>query len=147
MASDIIKRATDYWSAKRQGSRMPSRPTIDPVDLADVLSNLVVVESIDNGRDYMHRIAGEQAETLLGARMHGAKLSGIEGRRAAFASWRNALNLARTFRAPHFATFETDDGKGQIRAVFLPLCRREGGEQADFVLSALIEAETSRRLR
>lgn len=138
MPSDILKRATDYWSDKRRGLRMPARRAIDPIELADVLANLVVVEAIDGGRDYMHRIAGERAEELLGAEMHGARLSRLARSKASFAAWRDGLNAARAFKAPHFAAFDMGDGGGPIRAVFLPLVRKDGDEQADFVLSAII---------
>lgn len=137
MRSDIIKRATDYWTEKRRDQRMPSRLSINPIDLADVLPNLVVAEAIDGGADYMHRIAGESAEKLLGADLHGARLSRLARSKASFASWRNGLDLARTFRAPHYATFESEDGETRVRAVFLPLSRKDGGAQADFVLSAV----------
>lgn len=141
MASDILQRATAYWSAKRRGKRMPSRPAIDPVELADVLANIVVIEAIDDGRDYMHRIAGARAEELLGAEMHGARMSRLARSRAAFAAWRDGVNAARTFKAPHFARFDAEDGGGALRAVFLPLARAEGEDQADFILSAVIEAD------
>jgi len=141
MASDIIQRATAYWSAKRRGARLPSRPDINTADLADVLENIVVAEAIDGGRDYMHRLAGARAEALMGADMQGARLSGIDKGRSSLAAWRNALNLSRTLRAPHFATIETDEESGRsVKAVFLPLSRGRGVEAADFVLSVLTES-------
>ena len=139
MRSDIIKRATDYWSEKRDGRRMPTRPSIDPIDLADLLPNLVVAESIDGGKDYMHRIAGAEAEKLLGADMHGTRLSRLKNSKTALASWRNGLDLARTLKAPHFTTFESEIGVMPIRAVFLPLSRGETDDQAEFVLTALTD--------
>ncbi|MEQ9121281.1 MAG: PAS domain-containing protein [Alphaproteobacteria bacterium] len=141
MPSDVIQRATVYSSRNRRDLRMPARPDIDPVELADVLSNLVVVEAIDGGRDYMHRIAGAAAETLLGAPMHGARLSRLAGDRDALAAWRNGLALARSFRAPHFARFAPQQGGTSVSAVFLPLSRGAQGEEADFVLTAVIEAK------
>ena len=138
MQRDIIQLTTDYWSGKRNGRRMPSRDSIDPSELAEVLPNLVMAEAIDGGKDYLHRIAGERAEILLGEHMHGERLSRLRRSKAILASWRNGLDLARTFKAPHFAHFENEDTHKTVRAVFLPL---SGGDEnhAAFVMTALTD--------
>jgi hypothetical protein len=94
MRLDIIKRATDYWSEKWDGRRMPTRPSIDPIDLVDLLPNLVVAESIDGGKDYLLRIAEAEAEKLLGTDMHGTKLSKLMSSETAQTSWGNVTAQA-----------------------------------------------------
>lgn len=138
MRADILKRLTDYWSEKRAGRRMPLRSSIDPTELAELLPNLVMVEALDDGGDYMHRIAGEEAEKIIGADLHGKRLSSFNVSRETLTSWRNGLDLARAYRAPHFANFERDDGKGMIRVAFLPLSGA-GGDDATFVLSVVTD--------
>jgi hypothetical protein len=138
MQHDIIQLATNYWGGKRDGQRMPTRASIDPADLAAVLPNLVMAEAIDGGKDYLHRIAGERAEILIGEHMHGERLSRLRGSSAILASWRNGMDLARTFKAPHFAQFENEESRMTVRAVFLPLS--DGDENlAAFVMTALTD--------
>ena len=144
MTSDIITRATEYWSGKRRGRRLPARPVIDPVELGEMLPHLVIAEAIDDGADYHHRIAGDAAETLLGAGLHGARLSDIEKDCLLTPAWRQGLDQARAFKAPHFAAFDGKDGAPALRAVFLPLSRDENDEEdADFIMSAIITDEVT----
>ena len=75
MRPDIIQRTVEYWSSQRDGRKLTTRRSIDPVELADLLANLVLVEVLDGGRDYLHRIAGEAAASLLGADLMGRRLS------------------------------------------------------------------------
>jgi len=75
MRPDIIQRTVEYWSSQRDGRKLPTRRSIDQVELADLLANLVLVEVLDGGRDYLHRIAGEPAASLLGADLMGRRLS------------------------------------------------------------------------
>jgi hypothetical protein len=75
MRPDIIQRTVEYWSSQRDGRKLAMRRSIDPAELADLLANLVLVEVLDGGRDYLHRIAGEAAASLLGADLMGRRLS------------------------------------------------------------------------
>ena len=54
MRLDIIQRTVEYWSSQRDGRKLPTRRSIDPVELADLLANLVLVEVLDGGRDYLN---------------------------------------------------------------------------------------------
>jgi hypothetical protein len=49
MRPDIIQRTVEYWSSQRDGRKLPTRRAIDPVELADLLANLVLVEVLDGG--------------------------------------------------------------------------------------------------
>lgn len=137
MRNDVIQRATEYWSERRGGRRLPMRASIDIDALADIRPYLILAEAVDGGRDYLHGIAGAEAEKLLGAAMEGARLSRLSRSDNALAAWRNGLNLARSFKAPHFATFDGAEGAPLVRVVFLPLSRSDEVLDVDFVLAAL----------
>ncbi len=137
MSRDVIQRATEYWSERRGGRRLPARASLDFDALADILPSLILTKAVDGGRDYLHDVAGDAAEKLLGAAMEGRRLSRLSRSDNALAAWRNGLNIARVFRAPHFAVFDGAAGEPQIRAVFLPVSRSDETEAADFVLAAL----------
>ena len=147
MRPDIIQRTVEYWRSQRDGRKLPTRRAIDPVELADLLANLVLVEVLDGGRDYLHRIAGEAAASLLGADLMGRRLSefnddtNIDPRR-------NGLDIARTFKAPHMADFTPNSGTDtQLKIVFLPVARNADENEADFLLCAvtkdLVDAEAA----
>lgn len=138
---DVLDRATAYWRRKRGERPMPARTEIDPAELAGLLPHIVVAEAVDGGEDYVHRIAGEAAESLLGAEIHGARLSGLDADQPGLANWRRSLDLARQSGQPRFATLRRSADGRPVRVVCLPLSRRPGQTKADFVLSAISEAE------
>ena len=137
MPQDIIQRTVAYWSSQRQGHRLPTRRSINPVEMADLLASLVLAEVLDGGRDYLHRIAGEVAATLLGADLMGRRLSEFKGD-PAIEPWRNGLDVARTFKAPHMADLTSNGpSDGPLRIVFLPVARTADENEADFLLCAV----------
>ena len=137
MRPDIIQRTVAYWSSQRQGRKLPTRRSIDPVELADLLANLVLVEVIDGGRDYLHRIAGEAAAELLGADLMGRRLSEFR-RDPQIDPWRNGLDIARTFKAPHMAELTSMGATDNpLKIVFLPVARSSDENEADFLLCAV----------
>lgn len=122
---------------------MPFRRAIQTDDLGALLPHVVLSEAIDDGRDYQHELAGDTAETLLGAKLAGSRSSAFSAKHRAMADWRNGLAVARMFRAPHFAAFAAGNGDGHVRAVYLPISRQDVDETADYVLSVLIRDTTS----
>jgi len=139
MRPDIIQRTVEYWSSQRDGRKLPTRRSIDPVELADLLANLVLVEVLDEGRDYLHRIAGESAASLLGADLIGRRLSEFKND-AHIDPWRNGLDIARTFKAPHMADFTPNNWSDcSLKIVFLPVARTADENEADFLLCAVTE--------
>lgn len=139
MRADIIQRAVAYWSEQRNGRQLPTRRSIDPVEMAEFLANLVLVEVIDDGRDYLHRIAGDAAAAMIGADLMGRRLSEFEGD-PNLEPWRNGLDIARTFKAPHMAHFTAGGvAHGPLKIVFLPVARSDADNDADFLLCAVAE--------
>lgn len=139
MQADIIESVVAYWSAQRDGRQMPTRRSIDPVEMADFLANLVLVEVIDDGRDYFHRIVGESAASLVGADLMGRKISEFKDA-ADLEPWRNGLDIARTFKAPHMAHLTACGADhGPLKIVFLPVARSETDSDAGFLLCAVAE--------
>ena len=141
MRPDIIQRTVEYWSSQRDGRKLLTRRSIDPVELADLLANLVLVEVLDGGRDYFHRIAGESAASLLGADLMGRRLSEFKND-AHIDPWRNGLDIARTFKAPHMADFTPNNRSDSApKIVFLPITCSTEENEAVFLLCAVTVAE------
>lgn len=62
LADPIIRKVYDYWAGKKSAGRLPSRREIDPVDIYDCLSWLMILEAVEGGRDFRIRLAGSQIE-------------------------------------------------------------------------------------
>jgi hypothetical protein len=54
-----------YWDSKRRGRSMPSRADIRPDELRDWLSQLMLVDVIDGGRDFRYRLLGTKLTTFF----------------------------------------------------------------------------------
>jgi hypothetical protein len=65
-----LEQAYRYWRAKAAGRAMPSRGDIDPVDIAKLLPDVMLVERLDSGR-YRYRLIGTE-----NTRAHGVNATG-----------------------------------------------------------------------
>ena len=67
-----IRRVFDYWRDKATGGQIPRRPAIDPTELADVLSCLIIVEVI--GDRFRYRLVGSEVAANAGGDFTGTFL-------------------------------------------------------------------------
>ena len=81
------------------------RRSNDPVELAEMLANIVSVKVLDRERYYIRRIAGLAATSLLGADLMGCRLSELK-KDASIDPWRNGPDIAPILKAPHVADFK-----------------------------------------
>ena len=74
-----IRKVHDYWVAKHRDRRLPSRGDLDPVDLADCLGGLMLLDvvGVGAGQDFAVRLAGQQVEEAFGRSLRGQKLLGV----------------------------------------------------------------------
>ena len=67
-----VRRIFDYWRGKANGGRIPRRAAIDPIELADVLSCLILVEIV--GDRFRYRLVGTEVAANAGGDFTGAFL-------------------------------------------------------------------------
>jgi len=67
-----VRRMFDYWRGKASGGQIPRRAAIDPVELADVLSCLIIVEVV--GDRFRYRLVGTEVAANAGGDFTGAFL-------------------------------------------------------------------------
>ncbi len=67
----------DFWNRKRAGRRMPARDDFDVFELRAWLGHLHLVEVIDGGRDFLHRIYGTDLAVMFGIDLTGKGLDAI----------------------------------------------------------------------
>jgi hypothetical protein len=65
----------DYWEAQRGGRFAPSRADIDPLDMVEVLSRVMLADVLRDPLDFRYRLSGTGI-----ADVHGAELTGLRPR-------------------------------------------------------------------
>lgn len=58
-ASALLQRGYAYWRACAGSRAMPRRADIDPADMKDLLPNVVLIEVLDEPRDFVERVTGD----------------------------------------------------------------------------------------
>ncbi len=67
-----VRRTFDYWRSKAPSGQIPRRDSIDPTDLIDVLSCLLIVEVIDDR--FRYRLVGTEVAANAGGDFTGCFL-------------------------------------------------------------------------
>jgi hypothetical protein len=70
--SERVRRIFAYWRDKAAGGQIPRRASIDPTELADVLSCLIIVEVI--GNRFRYRLVGTEVAANAGGDFTGCFL-------------------------------------------------------------------------
>ncbi|MDY0881429.1 PAS domain-containing protein [Dongia soli] len=68
--------AYDYW-LRLSESRLPRREEIDPIAVASILSNVMLLDVLEGGQDFRYRLAGSTVEANFGGSLKGVVLSDI----------------------------------------------------------------------
>jgi hypothetical protein len=115
-----IQRIFEYWRSKATGSGIPRRAAIDPIDLADVLSCLMLIEVVD-GR-FRYRLVGTEVAANAGGDFTGTFLDEqrFANRDFYLACYRDArAHAAPVFGLDHWAY--SDGRNGVAEFAMLPL--------------------------
>jgi hypothetical protein len=67
-----VRRILEYWRSKAIGGQVPRRAAIDPVELGDVLSCLLIVEIVNDR--FRYRLVGTEVAANAGGDFTGAFL-------------------------------------------------------------------------
>ena len=67
-----VRRIFDYWRSKAIGGQVPRRAAIDPIELGDVLSCLLIVEIVNDR--FRYRLVGTEVAANAGGDFTGAFL-------------------------------------------------------------------------
>ncbi len=73
--SDRLRELYDYWAARCAAGRPMPRAALDPVDLAPLLPNLMMLEVPADGGELRFRLAGDEIEDRYGRSLRGRRLS------------------------------------------------------------------------
>lgn len=115
-----VRRTFDYWRRKAVGGQIPRRASIDPTELADVLSCLMIVEVI--GNRFRYRLVGTEVAANAGVDFTGCFLDAQDFANRDFylACYRDVQESAQpVFARDHWAY--ADGRSGVAEFAMLPL--------------------------
>lgn len=72
----LFQPAFVYWQSLCKPG-LPNRRDIDPVDIPELLANIMLLDVVDGGTDFRYRLAGTAVEHNFGASIRGLSLSDI----------------------------------------------------------------------
>lgn len=75
LATEQNRFLLDYWQAQRGEARMPPVSAIDPAALRSALGYLILIEPVDEGRDFRYRLYGSLLATVSGIDLTGRLVS------------------------------------------------------------------------
>jgi hypothetical protein len=96
-----IRKIYDYWLKKRSGGALPARRDIDPVDVYDCLSMLMILDVVDDGRDFRIRLAGSEVEDAHDRPLKGVMVSDM-GQGPEMTALLDRFRFVVTSREPDF---------------------------------------------
>lgn len=127
-----------YWQSRRNGRSMPSRADIDPLDIPRLLPFVVLVDVLENPRDYRYRLVGTDVAQSTGLDFTGTLLSEstpakvfdrifadydhvVDERRPVYSEDRVAWQQRDYLRYKRIALPLSDDGE-QVNMLLLGIC-------------------------
>lgn len=140
----VLLNLAAYWSAKRAGLPLPSRSTIDPLDMPRrLLPHLVLVEPTGQGREVRFRLVGTELVQRFGRDATGK--TSTEFFTGPFLDYFEDL-YATVFAKAQPLFVETqrnwpEEGHGRMRRLLLPVAAdadaQEKSPRTAYVLSAV----------
>ena len=128
-----------YWDVKRGDRLMPARADLDPLDIPQVLSHLILLDVTHDPLRFRVRLYGTEVADLRGRDLTGRYL--YEGAPTTIGETTRPWNLATVeTRRPHYVTGpyeDISDGRlGTFHRLGLPLSVL--GERVDMLMIALV---------
>lgn len=136
-----LQRLYDYWCERRGGRRFPARADIDPVDLAFLLGNLILIDVIEGEPPgFSIRLHGTNLVQRAGYELTGKMLNELpdgEFRRLAMQTFAVVAKTGEPFRG--YRDRVLDDRTHRYETLILPLSK--DGERVDMLLAGMIYAD------
>lgn len=75
MAAEKLGFLLQYWNGLRHGTNLPRTSEIDPLQMRQALGHVMLIDSIEDGRDFRYRLYGSLLVGVSGFDMTGRLLS------------------------------------------------------------------------
>lgn len=123
-----IQASLSYWESLCGDRKTPLRSDFDPIDIPQVLADVVFVDVVDGGADFRFRVIGENARSALFENYTGQLLSSlphVESDGPLMQSLRSAVESGRPVRNPIEYVGPQKDFR-KLDAIILPLANEAG---------------------
>lgn len=97
VSSEIVKRGYAYWRS-RCGPKLPSRASIDPIDMPALLPHVVLHDIKREPPDFLYRLIGTEVRRHMSEDRTGQWMSSITGQQPPSQIWNNLLNIVAAGR-------------------------------------------------
>lgn len=141
-----LKVALDYWRRKRGVRLAPTRADIDPIDIAPLLPQVMLVDVSTDPLDFRFRLAGTGIFRIHGAELTNKRALDLEP--AAYAALTHRLySDAVTRQAPvaHRVLIEVETKRSAYTRIILPLS--DGGSAINRLMTVESYADSAQDLR
>lgn len=123
---DGLRFLLTYWQGKETDGALPLADDLDPIDLRPALGNIMLVDVLDDGRDFRYRLYGSAIAFISSGDKTGHSVIDFEGIAAQFfyIVYRAALIRQRPIYTHHYPT-----GTSNFRRwhrLLLPLADKSG---------------------
>lgn len=117
------------WSRKASGKRLPAREDFDATELRPWLGQLMLLDVVDDGRDFRYRLHGTNLVELFGGDLTGRSVGEFdtERRSALMAEYRRALET----RSPQYVPNKVLAHKQHMHVAKLVLPLASDGARID----------------
>jgi len=78
MAAGICDQGLAYWQRLKGDRLAPHRAEFDPVDIPSLLPNLIFMEVVDDGQDFVFRVIGDDVRRYMFDNYTGKRFSSLE---------------------------------------------------------------------
>jgi len=120
--SERIRTLNGYWQARSNGGKVPSRSDIDPVDVRELLPNLMMVDVVGDPARFRYRLVGTRVVQYTGFDFTGRCLDEMvfQGRDFMEQCYRRMLTERRPIFG-HYAWLVRSRHFGQCEFALFPL--------------------------
>ena len=94
--SRIIQRGFDYWRSKGWPDRLPGREDVDPMEMAELLPAVVLLDVRQEPRDFYYRLVGTAVVHHLAQDLTGSWMSEIDHHRSPSRIWESCERVVDT---------------------------------------------------
>ncbi len=130
----------DYWTTLKGTARLPLRSALAPAAFKQLLPNVFLIEVLDGGADFSHRLAGEaviaaHSYDIVHTRVSEVDYGSAERGQGVMRFYRSIVKRGEAVRLTGHFEYLVQDFL-EFESIYLPLSR--DGERVDFIFGASI---------
>jgi len=135
-----LRALLEYWTTLRGPDRLPLRSALAPASFKTLLPNVFLIEVLDGGGDFFHRLAGEavlaaHSYNMVHTRVSTVDYGSAEKRQGVMRFYRSIVNRGEAVRLTGRFDYLVQDYL-EFESIYLPLSR--DGAAVDFIFGASI---------